>query len=103
MPPTPALSAQVMPMKKRLGLIVVIIAMTLLPALIMLAITYVGTGKIQTAGTRASLPAVAGIAAAALFERRFAVSVAVVTGGRCRCDARQPRRECEGRRHRSRR
>lgn len=67
-------------MKKRLGLVAVIIAMTLLPALIMLVVTYLGTGKVQTAATWASLPAVAGIAAAALGGRRFAVIAAIVTG-----------------------
>ena len=67
-------------MKKRLGLVAVIVVMTVLPALVMLAVTYLGTGKVQTAATWASLPAVAGIVAAAMGGRRFAVIAAIVTG-----------------------
>lgn len=69
-----------MPMKKRLVLATVIIVITLVPALIMLAVTYAATGAIQAAATWASIPAIAGMAAAATAGRRFAVIVAIVLG-----------------------
>ena len=69
-----------MPMKKRLVLASVIIVLTLAPALIMVAVTYAATGQVQAAATWASIPAVAGIAAAATAGRRFAVVAAIATG-----------------------
>ena len=67
-------------MKKRLVLASVIIMLTMVPALIMLAVTYLGTGEIQAAAFWASMPAVAGLAAAATGGRRFAVVAAIATG-----------------------
>lgn len=58
----------------------VIVAITVVPAVIMLVVAYLGTGKIQSAATWASLPAIAGMAAAAAGGRRFAVIVAIVMG-----------------------
>ena len=76
----PAPKPQAMPMKKRLVLALVIILNTVAPALIMLVVTYVATGMVQPAAVWASLPAVAGIAAAATGGRRFAVIAAILTG-----------------------
>lgn len=70
---------EAMPMKKRLVLAAVIIVLTLTPALIMVAVTYAATGEVQAAATWASMPAIAGIAAAATAGRRFAVVAAIAT------------------------
>ncbi len=78
--PTAAPPRQAMPMKKRLILASVIIVLTLVPALIMVAVAYVATGQVQAAATWASIPAIAGIAAAATAGRRFAVVAAIATG-----------------------
>ncbi len=75
---TPA--AKALSMKKALVLALGIVAITVAPALIMLAVTYVATGQVQAAATWASLPAIAGIAATALGGRRFAVIAAIVSG-----------------------
>ncbi len=77
---TSAAPREPMPMKKRLVLAGVIIVLTMVPAVVMLAITYVGTGQVQAAAFWASMPAVAGIAAAATGGRRFAVVAAIATG-----------------------
>lgn len=69
-----------MPVKKRLILALVIVVITVVPALIMLAVTYAATGRLQAAATWASIPAIAGLAAAATAGRRFAVIVAIVLG-----------------------
>ncbi|MBM3687082.1 MAG: hypothetical protein FJW85_08805 [Actinobacteria bacterium] len=68
-----------MPMKKRLVLAAVIITLTIVPALIMVAVTYIVTGEVQAAATWASIPAIAGIAAEATAGRRFAVVAAIAT------------------------
>lgn len=70
----------VMPMKKRLILALIIVVITVVPALIMLAVTYAATGQVQAAATWASIPAIAGMAAAASAGRRFAVIIAIVMG-----------------------
>lgn len=75
-----ATAPQAMPMKKRLVLALGIIALTVFPALIMLAVTYLGTGIVQPAATWASLPAIASIAATVMGGRRFAVIAAIVAG-----------------------
>ena len=77
---SPPVKHQAMPMKKRLALAGGIIALTMVPALIMIAVTYLGTGQVQAAAFWASMPAVAGIAAAATGGRRFAVVAAIATG-----------------------
>ena len=70
----------VMPIKKRLILALVIVVITVVPALIMVAVTYAATGQVQAAATWASIPAIAGLAAAATAGRRFAIIVAIVLG-----------------------
>jgi MFS family permease len=79
-PQSTAPARPVMPMKKRLILALVIVVITVVPALIMLAVTYAATGQVQAAATWASIPAIAGLAAAATAGRRFAVIVAIVLG-----------------------
>lgn len=69
-----------MPFQRRLMIALAIAGVTVAPALVMLAITLIGTGEAQAAATWASLPAIAGIAAAVAGGRRFAVIVAIVMG-----------------------
>lgn len=69
-----------MPVKRRLSLIGAVVVVTLLPAIIMVIVMWIGTGKPQGAATWASIPAIAGIAAALLGGRRYAVIVAIVMG-----------------------
>ena len=52
-----------MPMKRRLVLTALIVVMTLAPSVVMLVVTYVGTGEVQAAATWASIPAIVGISA----------------------------------------
>lgn len=68
----------VMPIKKRLILALVIVVITVVPAVIMLGVTYAATGEVQAAATWASIPAIAGLAAAAAGGQRFAIIVAIV-------------------------
>lgn len=68
------------PAGRRFVIALVIAGVTIAPALIMFAVAYVGTGQAQGAATWASLPAVAGIAAAMTQGRRFAIVVAIVMG-----------------------
>lgn len=68
------------PVGRRFAIALVIAGVTVAPALIMFAVAYVGTGQAQGAATWASLPAVAGIAAAVTQGRRFAIVVAIVMG-----------------------
>ena len=75
---TQASPRKVMPMKKRLTLALVIVVITVAPAVIMLGVTYAATGEVQAAATWASIPAVAGLAAAAAGGQRFAIIVAIV-------------------------
>ena len=68
------------PVGRRFAVALVVSGVTIAPALIMFALAYVGTGHAQAAATWASLPAIAGIVAAATQGRRFAVIVAIVMG-----------------------
>ena len=69
-----------MPVKRRLVLIAAVVALTLLPAIVMVLVTWVGTGKVQGAATWASIPAIVGIAAAMSGGRRYAIIIAIVMG-----------------------
>ncbi len=69
-----------MPMKRRLVLTALIVVMTLAPSVVMLVVTYVGTGEVQGAATWASIPAIVGISAVVSGGRRFAVITAIVMG-----------------------
>lgn len=69
-----------MPFAKRTTLSLVIVVITLAPAIVMLGVTFVGTGQMQVAASWASIPAIAGIVAAATGGRRFAVISAIVMG-----------------------
>lgn len=74
----PAAKPSGMPVKRRLTLVAAVTALVFLPAVIMVLITWVGTGKVQGAATWASMPAIVGIAAAMAGGRRFAVTVSIV-------------------------
>ena len=67
-----------MPIKRRLILVAAVTALVLLPAIIMVLVTWVGTGTVQAAATWASIPAIVGIAAALSGGLRFAVIVSIV-------------------------
>lgn len=67
-----------MPMKRRMVITAAVIGLTVAPALVMLVVTWLVTGAPLGAATWASLPAVAGIAAAVTGGRRFAVIAAIV-------------------------
>lgn len=69
-----------MPMGKRVSLVAAVIVLTILPAIVMLGVTYVGTGTAQMAATWASIPAIVGIFAAVAAGRRMAIIVAIVMG-----------------------
>ena len=69
-----------MPVKRRLTLVVAAVVLVLLPAIVMVLVTWVGTGEVQGAATWASIPAIVGIAAAMSGGRRYAVIVAIVMG-----------------------
>jgi len=69
-----------MPMKKRVMIALVVLVITMVPAWIMLGLTYIGTGQLQAAAFWASLPAVAGLAVTVAGGRRFAVIAAIVMG-----------------------
>ncbi|MEI2785380.1 MAG: FUSC family protein [Candidatus Nanopelagicales bacterium] len=69
-----------MPVKRRLILVAIAVVLVLLPAIVMLLVTWVGTGKPQGAATWASIPAIVGAAAAMSGARRYAVIVAIVMG-----------------------
>lgn len=69
-----------MPMIKRFKIAAVVVVVTMVPAWIMLAVTFAGTGELQAAAFWASLPAVAGIAATISGGQRFAIIAAIVTG-----------------------
>jgi hypothetical protein len=58
----------------------VALVLRLLPAIIMVLVTWVGTGQVQGAATWASIPAIVGIAAAMSGGRRYAIIVAIVMG-----------------------
>lgn len=67
-----------MPVKRRLQLIAVIVVLTLLPAIVMVLVTWVATGQPQGAATWASMPAIVAIAAAVAGGRHYAVVTAIV-------------------------
>lgn len=69
-----------MPIKKRVIITLGIVLLTVIPAFVMLGVTYLATGTAEAAALWASMPAIAGIAAAAGGGRRFAVIVAIVMG-----------------------
>lgn len=69
-----------MPVKRRLMLIGAALVLLVLPMLVMLLVTWLGTGRVQGAATWASIPAIVGVAAAMQGNRRFAVVVAIVMG-----------------------
>lgn len=75
MPPPPA-----MPMKKRAVIALVVILITAIPAWVMLAATYLGTGTAEPAAFWASMPAIVGLAATAAGGRRFGIITAIVMG-----------------------
>ena len=66
------------PLIRRAGLALGITVLVLVPAIVMVVVTYLATGAVQAAATWASIPAVAGIVAAATSGRRFAVLAAIV-------------------------
>ena len=68
-----------MPVKRRLILVATVTGLVLLPAIIMVLVTWVSTGEVQGAATWASIPAIVGIAAALAGGLRFAVIVSIVT------------------------
>ena len=67
-----------MPVKRRLVLVLGIIVLTLIPAIVMVLVTWVSTGEPQSAAVWASIPAIVGIAAAVAGGRHYAVVVAIV-------------------------
>lgn len=67
-----------MGLAKRTKIALVVTGFILAPCLVMLAVTFVGTGQAQMFATWASLPAIAGVAAAALGGRRFAIIASIV-------------------------
>ena len=69
-----------MPVKRRVVLVLGIVLLTLLPAVVMLLVTWVATGEPQEAAVWASIPAIVGIAAAFAGGLRYAVIVSFVMG-----------------------
>ena len=67
-----------MSMPMRAKIVALIVAITLIPAVVMLVVTAAVLGEPQGAATWASLPAIAGLAAVVAGGRRFAVIVAFV-------------------------
>jgi MFS family permease len=76
-PKAPAKLAK-MPVKRRFILVGVVTALVLLPAIIMVLVTWAATGSPQGAASWASMPAIVGIFAAKSGGRRFAVIVSIV-------------------------
>jgi MFS family permease len=69
---------KVMPVKRRLTLVAAVVVLVLLPSIVMVLVTWVGTGTVQGAATWASIPAIVGIAAVLSGGARFAVIVSIV-------------------------
>lgn len=70
-----------MPMKKRVTLAMIIVLVTVVPAIvIMLPVTYFATGQIQMAALWASIPAIAGLATTVNGGQRFGMLAAIVMG-----------------------
>ena len=67
-----------MPVKRRVVLVLGIVLLTLIPAIVMVLVTWVGTGEPQEAAVWASLPAIVGIGAAAAGGRHYAVVISFV-------------------------
>ena len=67
-----------LPVRRRLIIVAFALILVLLPAIVMVLITWVGTGKVQGAATWASIPAIVGIAAAMSGIRRYAIIVSIV-------------------------
>lgn len=65
-------------LKRRVLIALMIFGLTLAPALVMVAATWVATGSPEPAASWASLPAIAGIAAVVTGGRGFAVRAAIV-------------------------
>lgn len=63
---------------RNLKLTMIVVVLVLLPAIVMVLVTLVATGKVQGAATWASIPAIVTIAAAFAGGRPYAVRVAVV-------------------------
>jgi hypothetical protein len=60
---TTAQKPKVMPVKRRLNLVGAVVVLVLLPSIVMVLVTWAGTGTVQGAATWASMPAIVGIAA----------------------------------------
>ena len=67
-----------MPVKRRLVIVAAVVVLVLLPAIVMVLVTWVGTGTVQGAATWASIPAIVGIATALSGYRRYAVVASIV-------------------------
>ena len=74
----PNQKAPKMPVKRRLILVGAALFLVLLPAIVMVLVTWVGTGKVQGAATWASIPAIVGVAAALAAGRRYAIIISIV-------------------------
>jgi MFS family permease len=75
---TTAQKPKVMPVKRRLNLVGAVVVLVLLPSIVMVLVTWAGTGTVQGAATWASMPAIVGIAAVLSGGTRFAVIVSIV-------------------------
>lgn len=69
-----------MPVTRRLVIVGVVLVLVLLPAIVMVLVTWGATGKPQGAATWASIPAIVGIAAALTGLRRYAIVVSILMG-----------------------
>lgn len=67
-----------MPVKRRLTLVAAALVLIVLPSIVMVLVTWVGTGTVQGAATWASIPAIVGVAAVLSGGTRFAVIVSIV-------------------------
>ena len=65
-------------MKRRFAIVSAVLVLVLLSAIVMVLITWAGTGTVQGADTRASIPAIVGIATALSGYRRYAVVASIV-------------------------
>lgn len=65
-------------MKRRLVLVLGMTLFTLIPAIVMLLVTWAGTGEPQAAAAWASMPAVVGVVAAVAGGRHYAVVISFV-------------------------
>lgn len=67
-----------MPVKRRFAIVSAVLVLVLLPAIVMVIVTWAGTGTVQGAATWASIPAIVGIATALSGYRRYAVVASIV-------------------------